>query len=108
MTLCQMFSACPSIFKLDPLWRCIDVTSSVASSLFLVLLLGKALALGDTQIAVSTVGVVIRHVLVRGETWVDLQVFGDTTERLLVVFCALIRSVGGLGCRWLGTFTFER
>lgn len=87
--------------------RCVDQAAAVGAPLALVLLLCEALALGDNQLCVRAVGVVVGNVGVAGKLGEDLDVGLDALEAvfdvaallvgLLLVVVALAL-VGG--CRW--------
>lgn len=66
------------IIELDPLLALdIDVTTFVATSLLLILLLCETLALRNNQILVSLLSVVIWDICVTSKTFVNLDIFGD-------------------------------
>src|SRR5687768_2956426 len=78
------------------LLRDINRSTTEASLLLLVLLLGEALALGDNQILMSTLGVRHGDVGVGCEPGIDLDVFGDAREGLV----GLLALQGGVGWQW--------
>jgi hypothetical protein len=72
------------IFELDSLASAsIDPASTIASPLLLVLLLRETLALSNDKVLVSSIRVVVRHVLVRRETGIHLDGWIDATEGLI-------------------------
>lgn len=70
-----------SIIELNAL-NClsIKVASFVSASLLLILLLCKALALGNAQIGISAIRIIIRNVRIGGEARVNLLVGRDAAE----------------------------
>lgn len=64
---------------------------SALTPLFLVLLFGEALALGDDQIAVSPLSVVVRDVGVGGKARVDILIGRDAREGNVLLLAVLIR-----------------
>jgi hypothetical protein len=75
-----------SVFKLETLaTRGINHAASVGTPLSLVLLLSKALALGDDQLGVRAVGVIVGNVGVTCEVRVDFDVGLDALESIFDV-----------------------
>jgi hypothetical protein len=85
LSILQYLVLYPSlILKLDSLLALnINVSALVASTLLLVLLLGKALALGDNQILMCLLRIIIRHVGIACQALIDLDIFGDSRETLI-------------------------
>lgn len=79
-----------SIFKLETLaTRRVNRTTTVGSSLALIFLLGKAFTLGNNQLCVSTVSIVVWNVSVACEIGVDDNIRFDALEAVLNVILFL-------------------
>jgi hypothetical protein len=82
----QVVNANISILELDALaTRCIDHTTTVRALLLLVLLFGKALALGHNQVGVSAVSIIVGDICVAGEFRINLCVRLDALESVFDV-----------------------
>lgn len=87
----RIYLSNPSIVKLDALdTHGINITSSIAPSLLLVLLLCETFSLRHYEIFMRAVRVVVRHVRVRGETLVNFDIGRDPAEWHVVFLLALV------------------
>lgn len=92
----RVVSACTSILKLNALAaRSINQATAVRTLLLLVLFLCESLALGDDQIGVRAVSVVVRDVGVAGKLGVDFDVCLNALE---AVFDVVLLRLGFLCC----------
>jgi hypothetical protein len=76
--------------------RSINHTAAVRTSLFLVLFLCEALALGYNEVGVRAVGVVVGYVCVAGELGIDPRVGLDALKAVLDMVLLSLGLVGGV------------
>ena len=76
-----------SVIKLDAFPTiCLYIPSSIAPSLFFVLLLGKAFTSSDAEILVCTICIIVRSVGIRVKPWIDFHVRTDTLKARIILF----------------------
>lgn len=85
-----------SVLELDALSTGrIDHPAPVGAPLLLILLLGESFSLGDDQIGMCPVGVIVRNIRVTGKAWIDKGVALYALESVFDMVLLLQWRLGG-------------